>query len=105
MTDNMEPERLRFREKLLKYLDCKLYFQPPENLKLEYPCAIYSIANWPARNADNRIYFRKKQYRVVVIDKSPDSRLAQSLSEMPNSVFEKHYIFENLHHYSFTIFN
>jgi hypothetical protein len=51
-----------------------VYFQPPENVKLSYPCIIYSRGNiGKTQFADDIPYLHKTRYMVIVIDANPDS--------------------------------
>lgn len=52
-----------------------VYFQPPESLKLNFPCVICSYDNVESAYADNLSYQRFKHYRLLVVDKNPDSKL------------------------------
>jgi hypothetical protein len=64
--------RLQLHE-LLQLITPHVYFQPPENVKLEYPCIIYKRDFADTKFADNEPYAFKKRYMVTVIDRDPDS--------------------------------
>lgn len=81
-----------------------VYYDPPENLKLQYPCIIYSHAsNWQ-KHADDIKYLSKKCYTVTVIDKLPDSSLSEAVNNLPYCSFDREYAADNLHHYVYTLF-
>lgn len=81
-----------------------VYFQPPENVKIQYPAIVYSLSEIRNTFADNSVYSRKKAYDVTVIDKNPDSEIVDKVSELPLCRFGRHYKSENLNHYAFTIY-
>ena len=50
----MESRRLKLHERLVEILGTDhVYFQPPENFKLEYPAIVYSRKQISNRFADN----------------------------------------------------
>lgn len=82
----------------------RVYFQPPENIKLGYPCIIYSRDRARNEHADNRLYFSQKSYLVTVIDPDPDSPLPDKVAQIPKSSMIRHYKTDHLNHDVFTIF-
>lgn len=81
-----------------------VYFQPPENIRLEYPCIIYRRDSAVTKFADNRPYRYKKRYQVMVIDQDPDSPIPDKVADLPLSVFERHYTADYLNHDVFNLF-
>lgn len=75
-----------------------VYYQPPENLKMEYPCIRYSKDNIESKYANNKKYMNTNRYEVIVIDKKPDNEVIQKILELPLSSFERHYVSDNLNH-------
>lgn len=82
-----------------------VYFQPPESIKLEYPCIIYQREEINLRRADNNIYTRQRQYRITLIDKNPDSPLPDRLLDiLPTANPGNHFVNDGLYHDIFTIY-
>lgn len=81
-----------------------VYFQPPSNVQMKYPCIRYTLANDQARYADNELYNVRNRYTVIVIDKSPESKIAEAVRKLPYCTFDRTYVAENLNHYVFTIY-
>lgn len=81
-----------------------VYFQPPANVQMEYPCIVYNRDFAQTQHADNRPYRYKKRYQVTHIGRDPDSPTPDQLAEVPTSSFERHFTANNLHHDVFTIF-
>ena len=98
--------RLDFHEMLLWKVPTatKVYFQPPESLKLQYPCLIYSIETDENWNADNIKYINMLRYSVIAIDRNPDSQMLQELSDIPYSELDRTYTADNLNHFVFRIY-
>lgn len=76
----------------------EVYFQPPESIKLDYPCVIYARNSRDTKFADDTPYFKKIRYQVTIIDKNPDSIIPEKVAELPMCVFDRHYTANNLNH-------
>lgn len=81
-----------------------VYYQPPENLKIEYPAIIYSVNDYMNINADNIKYNNRVQYQITVVDKKPDNAAIMKILEMPLSSFDRHYAYNNLNHDVITLY-
>lgn len=83
----------------------KVYFQPPENLKLKYPCVVFERTNALANYADNLPYQITKRYTVTLICKTSDNdELLDKLLTFPMSTYDRQFINDNLVHDVFTIY-
>lgn len=76
----------------------KAYFQPPANVKMEYPCIVYERDYAETSFADNSPYRHTKRYQVTVIDRNPDSDIPDKVALLPMSSFQRHFTEDNLHH-------
>lgn len=81
-----------------------VYFQPPETVKLVYPCIIYSRNSGDVDFADNINYRYYIQYDVMVIDKNPDSEILSKIAALPLCKHSRHYTLNNLNHDVFTLY-
>ena len=81
-----------------------VYFQPPKSIRLNYPAIIYSLSDIRKDNADNSVYMKYKEYEVMVIDRDPDSDIAERVSELDMCRFVRAYCADDLNHFVFTIF-
>lgn len=98
-------ERLELQAKLQTLLgSSNVYYQPPETVKLTYPCIIYSLSSIAVNHADNREYKRVRKYDVTLIHKDPDNAILDELAIFPYCSFDRHYISNGLHHYVYTLF-
>lgn len=97
--------RLELQDKLVEILGSKnVYFQPPESVKLKYPCIIYEWTNEKSAFADNRPYNRQRSYTVTVIDRNPDSEIPSKIADLPKCRFSRAYPADNLNHYIYNLF-
>ena len=81
-----------------------VFFQPPENLKIAYPCIIYTQTGRNVKYAGNSIYASKTQYNITVIDKTPDSTIPKFVEQLPLCKYDRRFVTDNLYHDIFTIY-
>ncbi len=81
-----------------------VYFQPPESIKIKYPCIIYEKSDETNRFADNTHYARFKRYDITVIDKNPDSEIPDKIANLETAAFERQFIADNLYHNVYRIY-
>lgn len=91
-------------QSLLEEITDTVYFQPPANVSLTYPCIIYKRDSARTEFADNEPYSRMTRYQVTVIDKNPDSELPDKVAALPMCLFDRFYTADNLNHDVFNIF-
>lgn len=97
--------RLELQAKLEDLLGTKhVYFQPPENLKMEYPAIRYSLSKIESNYADDLKYSMFDRYEVIVIDRRPDNNTVRKILELPYSSFDRHYVSDNLNHDSIILY-
>lgn len=94
----MMAKRLKLHEELLSFVN-HAYFQPPENIKLEYPCIVYSRASGYETHADNRFYVGTRQYDLTLIERNPDSTVGEEIRlYFPMCTITNYYTADNLYH-------
>ena len=81
-----------------------VFFQPPSDTKLEYPCIVYSRSSFDYEHADDRPYHVKTRYDITVIDKHPDSKLFNGVNDLPGISYGQHLVYDNLIHDIFSIY-
>lgn len=81
-----------------------VYFQPPENLKMQYPAIVYSRDYSKVLSADNIKYVFKKRYQLTVIADDPDSDVFDSLENLQYCSFIRHFETDELHHNIFNLY-
>lgn len=75
-----------------------VYYQPPENLKMEYPCIRYYKDDIRGDYADDMKYSIYDVYHIVVISKRPDHPVINKILQIPYSSFNRHYVSDELNH-------
>lgn len=95
--------RLQLHELLGTFTD-NVYFQPPTNVELKYPCIVYKRDFAETEFADNAPYSRETRYMVTVIDRDPDSDIPGKVADMPKSVFNRFFTFGDLNHDVYNVF-
>lgn len=81
-----------------------VYFQPPENIDMKYPCILYRRDRLNIVHADNIPYSNKQRYQVTVIDQEPDSDIPDKVAQLPTCVFDRFFTADNLNHDVFSLY-
>jgi len=82
-----------------------VYFQPPEDRTMQYPCIVYQRDNASFKPADNLPYSTTQRYQVTLIDQNPDSDVVDKLLNLPLSSFNRHFATSGLNHDVFVIYH
>ena len=98
--------RLELHEELCGLLGKRnVYYQPPENVKIIYPCIIYSESAPSVLRADNRIYKGTKCYQLIAIDRDPDSDIAErTMNHFEMCSMDRPYTSDGLCHWPLTLY-
>lgn len=99
----MDPRRVLLHQILEEFTD-NVYFQPPINVELKYPCIIYKRDNADTKFSDDKPYDVRIRYMITVIDPDPDSDIPKKVSSLPMSSYNRFYIADNLNHDVYTVF-
>lgn len=107
--ENMDLElqrRLELQKKLKNIPGVtNVYYQPPEDVKLVYPCIIYKWDRERVIHADNRVYFGKRAYLVTMIDANPDSMLPIIFrKEFSMASLDRIYVSDGLNHWVYLLY-
>lgn len=97
--------RLSLQETLVNILGSNnVYFQPPETIRLQYPCIIYERSDIDKKYADNRAYISMVRYSLTLITRSPESDLVKAILELPYCSYDRYYAADTLNHDVFTLY-
>lgn len=96
-------QRLELHALLLTLCD-HVYFQPPNNLVMEYPCIVYRRDSSVTAFADNAPYRFKKRYQLISIDQNPDGPIPDKIAALPMSTHIRFYTADDLNHDVFNVF-
>jgi|SRR5436190_24403549 len=89
---------------LLETFTENVYFQPPTNVQLKYPCIIYKRDFADTKFADDKVYNHTLRYMVIVIDPDPDSEIPGKVASMPMTLFNRFYTADSLNHDVYSVY-
>lgn len=95
--------RLQLQALLESFCD-NVYFQPPPDAQMQYPCIRYRRDDADTKFADNKPYGRKKRYQVTVIDPDPDSPIPDQIATLPLCSFDRFFTADNLNHDVYNVY-
>lgn len=78
-----------------------VYFQPPSNISMKYPCIVYNRTNPYTINADDSTYLLRGHYSVTYIDSNVERAMAMQtklLKSFEHISVERSFTSENLNH-------
>lgn len=81
-----------------------VYFQPPPNVQMVYPCIVYKRDNADTSFAGDRPYRYEQRYQVTFISRDPDELTPLKIAALPQCVNVRHYTVKNLNHDVFTLY-
>ena len=98
-------ERLQLQQVLEDLLGTRnVYFQPPPNVTMAFPCIVYNRQAGETKFADNDPYNFTVRYKVTLIGKDPDEGTFNKIAGLPMTIFRANYTADNLHHDVFDIY-
>lgn len=90
---------------LLKTLGTdNVYFQPPANVQMQYPCIVYKRDQADTKFAGNYPYNYTQRYQVTVIDTNPDGGLLSKVASLPMCLFNRFFTANDLNHDVFVLY-
>ena len=103
---DQKTKRLELQQKFEDILGTRnVYFQPPETMKINYPCIIYFKTSTPSYKANNKVYKYDQGYTVTYVTKDPDSEVPYDiLKAFEYARIDSFYKADNLNHTKLTIF-
>lgn len=84
--------------------NCKVYFQPPEKLKLEYPCIIYKLERVNTTHASNSNYKRNYQFQVMFISRKARLDVVELIEDLEWCTLSNVNTSDGLYQYTFAIY-
>ena len=84
----------------------RVYFNPPNGVKLEYPCIVFALENAHTVHADGNPYVVRPRYTVThIYAKYSDHSVTDALLDLPGSRFSRSYKADGLYHDVISITN
>lgn len=98
--------RLELHDELKELLGTtNCYFQPPESLKLKYPCYVYHREAPDRLRADNMLYRRVQKYGLIYITLDPDDPLINATEDRFSMCsLMRFYAADGLNHYYYDLY-
>lgn len=97
-------QRLDLHAALKLIVGDNVYYQPPANVHLVYPCIIYERSRLVIKFGNNKPYKHAKRYKITVIYQNPDDMFADELAALPLCTHDSYFTADNLNHDIFTIY-
>lgn len=82
----------------------RVYFQPPENLKIGYPAVVFHLSKIEIGHASDVPYKGAKEYSVTLITKDPEPDVIDEILKIPYSSLDTTYISDGMNHFVFTVY-
>lgn len=82
----------------------RVYFQPPENLKIGYPAVIFHLSKIKVDRADDAPYKGAREYSVTLITKEPEPEVLDEILKIPYTTLDTTYIADGMNHFVFTTY-
>ena len=82
----------------------RVYFQPPENLKIGYPAVIFHLSKIEIDRASDVPYKGAREYSVTLITKDPEPDVIDEILKIPYSSLDTTYISDGMNHFVFTVY-
>jgi len=80
----------------------RVYFQPPENLKLGYPAIVFHLTKIKVDHADDVPYKGAREYMITLITKEPEPDALEEILKIPYTTLDSTYISDGMNHFVFT---
>lgn len=99
-------DRLDLHKELLTlFTPNKVYHEPPESVKLTYPCIVYFRDYIKSVKADDRSYVNNNRYQLTVIDRNADNPIIRTLMNHFVAIsYDRHFVSDGLHHDVLTLY-
>lgn len=90
--------RLELHAKLVVIVK-DVYFQPPANISMNYPCIVYQRIGVDTDSANDKNYIQTDSYQLTVIVKDPEDNIADTLLDSFSKIsITSAFTLDNLHH-------
>lgn len=83
----------------------RVYYQPPANVHMKYPCVEYHDSPWDTIFANDMPYLITRHYQLTVIDSKPENPWIKAIAyAFPMCQHNRHYTADGLNHDVFDIY-
>lgn len=96
--------RLDLHAELVNFLP-NVYFQPPSTIQMTYPCIVYNKTDKMRHFANDVIYLSQQEYQIMLIEKNPDSPVADNIEKhFKHCAINQYYTVDNLYHTTLNLY-
>lgn len=84
----------------------KVYFQPPMESMLKYPCILYEPNGFSTLSSDNNRYLSFPEYTLTLIDYDPESIIQKYIMDLNGDChisFDRFFVSDNLNHWVYSL--
>lgn len=82
-----------------------VYFQPPSNITMTYPCIVYNKTGRMRHFGNDIIYLSQTEYQITVIEKDPDSIVAEQIEKhFQYCAINQYFTSDNLNHTTISLY-
>lgn len=81
-----------------------VYFQPPSNVQMQYPCIVYQRDSARTEFAGNRPYNYTQRYQLTLISRDPADETLAKIAAMPMTAYNRFFVADNLNHDVFELY-
>ncbi|MBP5597350.1 MAG: hypothetical protein J6Y02_18385 [Pseudobutyrivibrio sp.] len=82
----------------------EVYFQPPDDIHVSYPCLIYERSNEDVDYANNGRYKTMYNYTLTLLDHDADSIFIEKLSELEYCRLVRDFSQNNIYHFVYELY-
>ena len=102
----MESRRVKLHQELVDILGTShVYYDPPESIKMVYPCIIYERESGHSDYADNSTYRYTQSYQVTYVNHAVENDVCKKLLDHFQMIrYSRHFVADNLHHDVFYLY-
>lgn len=81
-----------------------VYYRPPANKQMTYPCIRYSDTKPSTMRADDIMYSSMKCYEIIVISNTPNHPVIDELLKLPYCSWDRWYAADGMNHDVLTLY-
>lgn len=97
--------RLELHNLLLSIMtNGNVYHEPPESVKLKYPCIVYERDRDFSFFANDERYNKRLRYTITLIDKKSVSDYIEPILALKYCTLDRHFTSDDLNHDVFTLY-
>jgi hypothetical protein len=81
-----------------------VYFQPPSNVQMQYPCFVYQRDSARTTFAANKPYRYTQRYQLTHISRDPTDETLAKVAALPLCTYNRFFVADNLNHDVFELY-